>query len=212
MSAADRPHRHSSAPPRADADEDARLVAAIRAGDASAFEALFTRHRDGLYRLAWRFTRDAHAAQDLVQETFVRVYESLGSFRGEGSLGTWLRRIISNLAIDRSRRKSTKTVAFEEELFSTAHASGGGHRPLPAEPSPARSAELHEFSEAVQGAVAKLSEAHREVFLLHAVEELSYKQIAACVGCNLGTVMSRLHYARKNLQELLQAHWEPIDE
>jgi RNA polymerase sigma-70 factor (ECF subfamily) len=184
---------------------DAELVAATLSGKESAFEALFERHREALYRYAWRYTRDADTAMDLVQEAFVRAYESLGDFRGERGLGPWLRRILSNLAIDRFRRKDSKAVSLDDEghgevLLARADTDEGGDAQT--------TAELKEFGAALQEAVATLSEAHRDVFLLHAVEDLTYKEIAERVGCTLGTVMSRLHYARKNLRELLCEHWD----
>ena len=186
------------------AEDDARLVALVLAGDDSAFETIFRRHRDALFRNAWRFARDEDTALDLVQEAFVRAYESLASFRGEGSLLTWLRRIMTNLAIDRTRRKSSKVLSFDEQAQPAAKSAA-------ITSAPQRAAELHEFTDALWKAVGQLSEAHREIFLLHAVEELSYKEIAARAGCNLGTVMSRLHYARRNLQEILRSYWDESD-
>ena len=186
------------------AEDDARLVALVLAGDDSAFETIFRRHRDALFRNAWRFARDEDTALDLVQEAFVRAYESLASFRAEGSLLTWLRRIMTNLAIDRTRRKSYKVVSFDEQAQPATQSVAISNEPQ-------RAAELHEFTDALWEAVGQLSEAHREVFLLHAVEELSYKEIAARAGCNLGTVMSRLHYARRNLQEMLRSYWDESD-
>ena len=186
------------------AEDDARLVALVLAGDDSAFETIFRRHRDALFRNAWRFARDEDTALDLVQEAFVRAYESLASFRGEGSLLTWLRRIMTNLAIDRTRRKSSKVASFDEHAQPAAKSAA-------ITSAPQRAAELHEFTDALWEAVGQLSEAHREIFLLHAVEELSYKEIAARAGCNLGTVMSRLHYARRNLQEMLRSYWDESD-
>ena len=191
-------------PSKLGAEDDARLVVLILAGDDSAFETIFQRHRDALFRHAWRFARDEDTALDLVQEAFVRAYESLASFRGEGSLLTWLRRIMTNLAIDRTRRKGSKVASFDEHAQPAVRSATNTS-------APQRAAELHEFTDALWEAVGQLSESHREVFLLHAVEELTYKEIAARAGCNLGTVMSRLHYARRNLQEMLQPYCDESD-
>lgn len=194
-----------------DDPEDGRLVDAAVKGDAEAFEKLFTKHRQRLFAVAWRLMHDEDAALDVVQEAFVRAYQNLGDLRGEARFYPWLRRIAVNLAIDRLRHiKRGTEVGFDEAQFGRGEDADEGKAARNSDKaereSPVRRAELGEFGRDLQGALEKLSEAHRAVFMLHAAEGMSYREIADALGCNIGTVMSRLFYARKKLQELLAPH------
>ena len=183
--------------------EDRNLVAGAVRGDAASFEALFEKYRDAVYNVAWRYVCNRETALDLTQETFVRAYEKLATFRSDSNFYTWVRRIATNLCIDHLRSRNSQTVSFDEEV----HGDGPrGPRVSASEPLPIVRAEQKEFAGALWKALEKLSDKHRAVFMLHAVEDMSYKEIASKLGCSLGTVMSRLHYARKNLQEMLGAH------
>ena len=198
-------------PPADDAD-DAVWVEQCLAGEAEAFERLFLKHRQRLYSVAWRLMRNEDAALDIVQEAFVKAYERLGELRGGGRFFPWVRKIAVHQAIDRLRHQRRGVeVAYGEsrvgegeeadEYRSTAHKDEKALRE-----NPVQQAELSEFSRDLQGALEKLSEAHRTVFMLHAAEGMTYKEIAESLGCNIGTVMSRLFYARQKLQELLASH------
>lgn len=191
--------------------EDPILVEKAVGGDSEAFEQLFLKYRQRLFAVAWRLLRDEDAALDIVQDAFVRAYEQLEKLRGEARFYPWLRRIAVNLAIDRLRHiKRGVEVALDE------HRVGGGDENSEAgaavmvarsgSESPVKKAEMSEFSTALQSALLKLSDSHRAVFMLHAAEGMSYKEIADALDVNIGTVMSRLFYARKRLQELLAPH------
>jgi len=191
--------------------EDATLVEKAGAGDAEAFGRLFVKYRQRVFAVAWRLLRDEDAALDVVQDAFVRAYEQLGLLRGETRFFPWLRRIAVNLALDRLRhmRRGVEVELDEhrvgegdeerEEASGVVMARSGAE-------SPAQKAERSEFSAALSAALLKLSDTHRAVFMLHAAEGMSYKEIAEALDCNIGTVMSRLFYARKRLQELLAPH------
>jgi RNA polymerase sigma-70 factor (ECF subfamily) len=192
-----------------DDGEDGRLVEQAVAGSAEAFEKLFVKYRQRTFGVAWRLVRDEDAALDVVQDAFVRAYEELKNLRGETRFYPWLRRIAVNLAIDRLRHQRRAAVVAldearvgegDEDRDEPAVLVKGGHE------GPVQQAEFSEFSAALSEALLKLSDAHRAVFLLHAAEQMSYKEIAEALGCNIGTVMSRLFYARKKLQELLAPH------
>ncbi|MBI3829488.1 MAG: sigma-70 family RNA polymerase sigma factor [Planctomycetes bacterium] len=194
-----------------DDPEDGLLVERAVKGEAEAFEALFAKHRQRLFAVAWRLMRDEDAALDVVQEAFVRAYQNLGDLRGEARFYPWLRRIAVNLAIDRLRHiKRGTEVGFDEAQFGRGEEADESRvartNDRAERESPSRRAELSEFGRDLQGALEKLSEAHRAVFMLHAAEGMSYREIADALGCNIGTVMSRLFYARKKLQELLAPH------
>lgn len=194
--------------------EDKELVERAVGGDAQAFETLFKKYRQRLFGVAWRVLRNEDAALDVVQDAFVKAYERLDKLRGEGRFYPWIKRIAVNQAIDRLRHtKRGVEVGFDEAQF------GGGDgvdedrvamRPSDRQQqeSPERKAQLSEFGGALETALEKLSDAHRTVFLLHAAEDMSYREIAEALGVQMGTVMSRLFYARKKLQELLTPHLE----
>ncbi len=187
------------------ASDDSSLLRRWRRGDEKAFEEIFSKYREPIYRLAFRSTLNREESLELVQEAFVRAFEGLPRFQGGANLYGWIRRIAVNICIDRARsRKGIGTaVEFDEGIYGTGESSSV---PRPPPPDPAKGAELREFSQALREAVKELSEKHRRVFLLHAEQGLSYREIAVLVGCSIGTVMSRLHYARKELQRRLQSY------
>jgi RNA polymerase sigma-70 factor (ECF subfamily) len=193
-----------------DAQQVQAWVQAALDGDEGGYAQLFERFRNDLFRLARRYARDSDGAMDLVQQAFVKAFRRLDSYKG-GSFAHWLRRILVNVAIDaarRNRRHRLERVALEEGLHDAPEESGalpGGTRETA---TAERTVVYEEFNEAVMEAVGELSDSHRETFLLHAVEELTYRQIAERMGTNMGTVMSRLHYARQQLKERLRAHWD----
>jgi RNA polymerase sigma-70 factor (ECF subfamily) len=193
--------------------EDPKLVDATLAGDAQAFEKLFVKYRQRVFAVSWRLLREEQSALDVVQDAFVKAYEELEKLRGESRFYPWLRKIAVNMSIDRLRqmRRSREVSLFthndedgegREELVGAAAYASVEQR----ENNPGQQAEVGEFSSALSAALLKLSDSHRAVFMLHAAEGMSYKEIAEALGCNIGTVMSRLFYARKRLQELLGAH------
>ncbi len=191
--------------------EDAQFVERALGGDSQAFEALFLKYRQRVFSVAWRLLRDEDGALDVVQDAFVKAYEQLEKLRGDSRFFPWIRRIAINLSIDRLRHlKRGVEVELDEKRVGggdeTREENSGLMVAKGGSESPQRRAEIGEFSVAFGEAIKKLSEAHRTVFMLHAAEGLSYKEIAETLNCNMGTVMSRLFYARKRLQELLGAH------
>jgi RNA polymerase sigma-70 factor (ECF subfamily) len=181
-------------------DDDAELVRRTLSKERDAFGELYERHRERVFRVAYHFVHNKADALDLCQEIFVRAYESLASFKGEARFSTWLMRIASNTSVDfcrqarvrRAGELDERTIAGDERLPSTTTT-----------PRPTAGLEREEARAALEAAIAQLTPEHRAVFVLHAVEEMSYQEIAQAVGCPIGTVMSRLHYARKRLRGLL---------
>jgi len=186
-----------------DKSREREIVRLAKSGDKEAFGALFTAYREKVYAVACKYVRDREAALDIVQEAFLRAFRSIGNFKGDSLFYTWVVRIAINLAIDAGRRKhGSGNIPFDK------YVEGGDIKPVKKKPdqNPGREAELSEMEQALTEAVEKLSENHRRVFLLHAVEEMAYKDIAKALKISIGTVMSRLHYARKKLRELLVGH------
>ena len=182
---------------------DAELVLRCQRGEMAAFEELVNRYREKVYGLAYGMARNEPDAQDIRQETFVRAWQSIDRFRGQSAFYTWLYRIATNLAIDMMRKKSRGlTVPLD---------TPEGARPIEAQMAdgpkgrlPSDEAQRSDLRQAIDRAMAALSPEHRAVVLLKDFEGMEYKDIAKVVGCSMGTVMSRLFYARRHLQRLLK--------
>ncbi|MHC4662462.1 MAG: RNA polymerase sigma factor [Planctomycetota bacterium] len=183
--------------------QERELVRRAREGDQNAFGELFNAYREKVYAVAFRYTHEMNSALDVVQEAFLKAFRKIGDFKGESLFFTWVVRIAINLAIDMQRKKHGQgNIPFDK------YVEGGDVKPArgAVPPGPAGEAVLREFESDLAKAIEKLGERHREVFLLHAVEGLAYKEIAETLKLSIGTVMSRLHYARKKLRELLAGH------
>ena len=181
--------------------EDIVKVQEFLSGELPAFEFLFDKYREKVYRIGYRFTRNKEDALEIAQEVFLRVYTNLGKFKTDSKFFTWLYRIAVNRSIDFTRSKKAKAIQQIDPSLLDTQPSVSPRRHEPRDPS--ERAEAKELDEKLAEAVSALSDKHRTVFLLHAVENLSYKEIAAVMDSSIGTVMSRLFYARKKLQETL---------
>jgi RNA polymerase sigma-70 factor (ECF subfamily) len=170
---------------------DAKLVARAKEGDREAFQEIYERHRQKVYRVALGMCRNPEDALDVVQDTFVKAHRSIVRFEGRSAISTWLCQIATHRAIDIGRRQKVRRADPLEEGLVAKHKAGD---------APREKAQHSELKDALQAALGELSEKHRSVFVLYTVESLSYKEIAAALDISIGTVMSRLFYARKNLQ------------
>jgi RNA polymerase sigma-70 factor (ECF subfamily) len=184
-------------------EDDRRLVERSAQGDREAFGALVRRHQDRTFNLAYQVLRNREDALDVAQEAFVKAFASLPGFKGESSFTTWLHRIVVNLAIDslRRRRRSQGTEyddrrAVPEEPGVEVEAPGGPENEL----------ELKQVRALLARGIGLLPPAQRAVLVLREIEGLTYEEIARAVGCSLGTVMSRLFYARRKLQRIFKDH------
>ena len=194
-----------SAPGLSDAD----AVSRARGGDHDAFRVLVERYQGRVYRLAARLLGDPDLARDAVQEGFLKAYGSLDRFEGRSGFYTWLYRLVFNLCIDMKRRdRSDREVEWDEarsldpagapdaEALAGQGASHAG---------PVQALERSELRKAIAQAIGQLPDEARETLLLREVDGLSYAEIAEALSIPKGTVMSRLHYARKRVQEILVA-------
>ncbi|HET8578439.1 MAG TPA: sigma-70 family RNA polymerase sigma factor [Methylomirabilota bacterium] len=184
---------------RSPQDEQA-LIQRCLAGDVEAFEPLVEKYRQRVWRLAYQILHDREEAWDCAQEAFVRAFHSLSSFRGQSAFYTWLFRITVNLATDRHRARGAQARAFGGERVSEEEWT----RTMP-DPGarPDQAAARTEQRERIRQALDALPPKARAIIMLSDVEGLSYREIADVLNCPIGTVMSRLHNARKRLKALL---------
>lgn len=183
-------------------NEDLLKVREFLSGNERAFEFLFEKYREKVYGIAYRFARNKEDALDITQEVFLRVYQGLSRFKTDSKFYTWLYRITTNRAIDFTRARKTRR-AVELDVGEDQGAALSEVIPDPDGENPTDRALRKELSEKLLDAVDSLSPKHKAVFVLHSMGNFSYKEIAGIVGTSIGTVMSRLFYARKKLQQML---------
>jgi RNA polymerase sigma-70 factor (ECF subfamily) len=181
--------------------EDSALVARAQGGDANAYEELVFRHGNKIYARAFSMMRNEEDARDLSQGAWVKGWQRLHQFQGDSSFSTWMTRVVINLCLDELRKMKRRRTESMDQL---ADENGGVERQIPVETvNPTERLERHELRERIDEALEKLSDNHRTVMVLHEFEGLEYKKIAEIMKCSIGTVMSRLFYARKKMASLL---------
>ncbi|HZR18803.1 MAG TPA: sigma-70 family RNA polymerase sigma factor [Verrucomicrobiae bacterium] len=190
------------APARVDAPpvpDEAVLVKRARQGDLGAYDELVRRYQERIYATVYHMTSNHEDANDLAQEAFIKAYQALKSFKGGSSFYTWVYRIAVNKTINFLKQRKNRCHLSLDDLDFNAE-----HDPdlvaLISEKTPRREINLAELHEKLNEAMQKLSEPHRLVVTLHDVQGLSHEEIAEIMECNIGTVRSRLFYARQQLQ------------
>ncbi len=175
--------------------EDAQLVARIKAGDLEAFEALYHKYKGPIFRTALAITRDQGAAEDILQDCFLRVYMHIHKVDGSAPLPPWLHRIAINLSYNWAAKQRVRLIPLEEMIDR-----------LKASPllSPEKAAERGELQQIVQEAIDALPFKQRAVLILFYLQGFSLAEIAYIMDCPVGTVKSRLYYGRENLRQKLQ--------
>ncbi len=182
---------------------DEELVAGAQAGDRDAMQLLMERYQRRVLAVVIAMVRNPDDAAEVVQEAFIRAFRNISGFKGDSSFYTWIYRIAVNLAIDHQRRESKRGgYEFDETLPPHEEPIGDGGEKLGRDPfDRVRDREL---GKKIFDAIEDLTAPHRAVILLREIEGLSYEEISEVLECSMGTVMSRLHYARKKLQERLK--------
>ena len=191
-----------AAPPVSDPQAEQRLVKGARTGDLEAYDSLVRRYQERIYATIYHMTANHEDATDLAQETFIKAYQALKSFKGDSSFFTWVYRIAVNKTINFLKQRKNKTYMSLNDLdFNAEH--DADLVALISEKTPRREVNLIELQEKLNAAMQKLSEIHRLVVTLHDVQGLSHEEIGKIMNCNTGTVRSRLFYARQQLQAYL---------
>lgn len=175
--------------------QDAPLVKRAQAGDEQAFEQLVHNYRNQVYALSFHFLRNREAAWDAAQETFIKAHRALRRFRSDATFKTWLLKITANHCKDQIKKNRLKTIPLDYTTQNQLKTN---------EPGPAQLLEARELGQAIQEAIDTLPIKHRTAFLLREYEGLSYQEMAQVMNCSTGTVMSRLHHARRKLQNILR--------
>ncbi|MCG3195763.1 MAG: sigma-70 family RNA polymerase sigma factor [Candidatus Omnitrophica bacterium] len=185
---------------------DLEWVRRLKAGDLSALEEMVKEYQDRIYRLAQGLLRDPEEALDVTQEAFLRVHQNIGRFAEKSAFYTWLYRIVVNLCHDARRRAQRRRKEFSLDQYNEERERDGEAALEIADPQgvdPRDRGADEELEARVVEAMESLPEKHRTALLLREVENMSYEEIASATGVSIGTVMSRLFYARKKMQELL---------
>lgn len=185
------------------ASSDAVLVERVQNGDVAAFDHLIRKYRERLFSVVYNLTSNREDAADVTQEAFIKAFRSIGRFKGKSSFFTWLYRIGVNAALSHIKKNRLRRFfSFEninEEVSSTEILEA-----LAVKTNSDKSALLSELQEKLNEALQKLSPKHRTVVVLFEIEGLSHAEIGEIMGCSEGTVRSRLHYAKQQLQAYLQ--------
>ena len=178
-------------------DEEIKLILRAKRGDLEAFEALYEWHKGSIYRTALAIIGDRLAAEEILQETFLRAFKHIQNVREGVSLSPWLYRITVNLAYDYGKARSRNWQVALDGIIE--------HLIAPTAASPEHTVEERELFELVYDAIDKLEFKQRATLVLFYLHDLSLAEISEIMDCPVGTVKSRLHYARENLRRELLA-------
>jgi RNA polymerase sigma factor (sigma-70 family) len=179
--------------------DELELVVRAKRGDLDAYDELIKRYQERIYATIYHMTANHEDANDLAQEAFIKAFQAIKSFKGGSSFYTWVYRIAVNKTINfLKQRKNRSHMSLNDLDFNAEH--DPDLVALISDKTPRREASLAELQEKLNAAMLKLSEPHRLVATLHDVQGLSHEEIADIMGCNIGTVRSRLFYARQQLQ------------
>ncbi len=188
-------------------DSDESLMLRYRDGDVRAFEVLVTRHRKAIYNFILRFVRDTAQAEDVLQETFLRLIKGADAYERQAKFTTWLYTIARNLCVDAARRGKHRNAASLDAPVSSADDSAALIDLVADGKSGVdRQAIGRELQARIRAAVEALPEEQREIFLLREVSDLQFNEIAKIVGCPENTVKSRMRYALEKLREALEEY------
>jgi RNA polymerase sigma-70 factor (ECF subfamily) len=181
--------------------EETEMISRCQQGDQEALKEIFNKYHKKVYRIAYGVVRHREEALDIVQEVFIKLFRSIKNFKGKSHFYTYLYRMVMNTAIDHARKTG-------KQFISSLDEEGSFEPSDELEKGPEKILLQKELEERVKGAMEKLPAEQRAALIFRDVEGLSYQEMAEAMGCSIGTVMSRLHYGRKRIQELLKDYVE----
>jgi RNA polymerase sigma-70 factor (ECF subfamily) len=206
-----RPKKETEAIAAQDDVPELDLVRQAQTGDLEAFDRLVSRYRTRIFGMIYNMVHNEQDAWDLAQDSFLKAWKSIARFRGQSSFYTWMYRIVMNVTIDWLRKKQVKGAGAEFDDAIQLKEIDPASRTVPhAGPLPHEGMQSREIRDRIDAAIAQLSPEHRAVILMKEIEDMQYREIAESLGCSIGTVMSRLFYARKKLQSLLRDVYENV--
>jgi len=186
-----------------EAEVDWALVQRVQAGDVKAFDQLITKYRERLYAIIYNLTSNREDTSDLTQEAFIKAFRSIRHFKGESSFFTWLYRIAVNASLSQLKRNRLRRF-FSFDNLDEEVSKGELFEALTDRMQTDKPSLIKELQEKLNEALQRLSLNHRTVVVLFEIEGLSHQEIAQVMECSEGTVRSRLHYAKQQLQSYLQ--------
>lgn len=186
-----------------EADQDFAIVQKVQGGDVDAFDELILKYRERIFSVVYNLTSNREDASDLTQDAFIKAFQSVGRFKGKSSFFTWLYRIALNTTLTHLRKNKLRRFFSFEKMNDEDH-SAGFIDALVTDSDSDKSALMNELQDKLNDAFQKLSVKHRTVITLYEIDGLSHKEIAEIVGTSVGTVRSRLHYAKQFLQAELK--------
>ncbi len=209
MTSSKTPPTGAAEPAGAPSDE-LELVARAQTGDTAAFNELVTRYRQRAFAMLYNMLRNEQDAWDLAQDGFLKAWKNIGRFRGQSSFYTWLYRILMNVGIDWLRKKQIASGTEFDDAIGLRNIEPGAVTAPRGEMQPAERISDQEIRARIDAAIERLSPEHRTAIVMREIDGLEYSEIAEQMECSIGTVMSRLFYARKKLQAMLKDVYENI--
>lgn len=189
-----------------EADSDWEIVQRVQAGDVAAFDDLILRYRGRVYGMIYNMTSNREDASDLTQDAFIKAFQSINRFQGQSSFFTWLYRIAVNSTLTHLRKNRLRTFFSLEKVDENDRQSAEVIEALTDNTGVERDTYVKELQERLNEAMQKLSIKHRTVVTLFEIDGLGHQEIAEIMSCSVGTVRSRLHYAKQQLQAELQPY------
>lgn len=181
---------------------DWAIVQNVQAGNVASFDRLVERYRERIYSIIYNLTSNAEDASDLSQETFIKAFSSIHKFRGKSSFYTWIYKIAVNTTLTFLKKRNKRRFISYEQIDEEVSSSEIFEK-LTAKTRSEKGVLLHELQETLNESLQKLSAKHRAVIVLHDIEGLDHAEVSKIVGCSVGTVRSRLHYAKQQLRASL---------
>jgi RNA polymerase sigma factor (sigma-70 family) len=191
---------------RQEADLDLEIVRRVQAGDVAAFDVLIRKYRERLFGVVYNLTSNREDAADLTQDAFIKAFQSIQRFGGQSSFFTWLYRIAVNSAITHLRKSRLRSFFSLESIDLDEPVARDIVVALTDKSGGERDTYVRELQERLNAAMHKLSIKHRTVVTLFEIDGLGHQEIAEIMDCSVGTVRSRLHYAKQLLQAELQPY------